>query len=151
MMTAGAICAIVVVIFIKKRFNTSQNIGIGIIGMTATVLPYYALGNNNFLQLLAVNHLLPVIFFSIVTFAIYLAYNTYAIFFIAFYQKIIPTDMLGRYLSVTSLLYAIGRLIGYKMYGFLLDHTSLVVSVVILGLGMILKLLVHLPFMKYDK
>lgn len=42
MMTAGSICAIVVVTSIKKRFNTSQNIGLGILGMTITVLPYFA-------------------------------------------------------------------------------------------------------------
>lgn len=151
MMTAGSICAVLVVMFIKERFNTSQSIGLGIIGMTVAILPYLALGNNHFSQLLSANHLLPVTFFSIINFAIYLAYNTYTVFFIAFYQNIIPTEMLGRYLSISSLLYAIGRLIGFKMYGFLLDHTSLVFSILILGLGMVLKLLVHLPFMKYER
>lgn len=151
MMTAGSICAIVVVTFIKKRFNTSKNIGLGILGMTITVLPYFALGNNHFLQLLSISTLAPVTFFSMVTFAIYLAYNTYAVFFIAFYQKIIPTEMLGRYLSVSSLLYAIGRLIGFKMYGYLLDHVPLVVSIGVLGCGMLLKMLIHIPFMKQDK
>ena len=147
MITAGSICAIVAVTFMKKRFSVSQNIGLGILGMTITVLPYFALGNDKFLQLLSVNTVVPVTFFSVVTFAIYLAYNTYAVFFIAFYQNTIPTEMLGRYLSVSSLLYAIGRLIGFKMYGFLFDNTVLVVSIAVLALGMALKMLIHVPFM----
>lgn len=40
---------------------------------------------------------------------------------------------------------------GVWLYGFLFDTSDLVYPIIILGIGMILKLLIHIPFLQEDK
>lgn len=50
-----------------------------------------------------------------------------------------------------AMLFAIGRFAGFGLYGFLFDTSDLVYPIIILGIGMILKLLIHIPFLQEDK
>lgn len=151
MITVGSLLAIFPVSMIKKRFNLSQSIGIGVLAMFVAVLPYFALANEGFLGFLGGNSLYAVMFFSAVSFAAYFSFSTYIVFFVTFYQRVIPQEMLGRFMSVSTLIYALGRLIGFQMYGYLFDHVSLGWIMLILAAGMFLKIVVHMPFMKYDR
>lgn len=149
--TAGSLCAIFGVAFLQKRYSIPQNIGIGILGMVVAVLPMLLLGSTRFLQLLQTSPLAVLLFYAAVGFLLYLMFSTYGVFFRTFYQQTVDTSCLGRFVSVMGMIFAIGRLIGFQMYGGLFDSVDLLYSVIVLGIGMLLKILVHIPFLQEEK
>lgn len=149
--TVGSICSILGVTFLEKRFGISKNIGIGIIGLVVAVFPMLLLGSSGFLQLLQANPLAVLLFYSFVSFFLYMMFGTYGVFFRTFYQQTVDTALLGRFLSVMAMIFAVGRFAGFHMYGILFDSADLVISVIVLGIGMVLKLLMHIPFLREEK
>jgi len=147
----GSILAIGAVGYTKKKYNVAQNIGIGIIGMVIFVISMLPLANGGLLNLLHGNSPLIVTFFSAMIFILYLAFGFYAVFYVTFYQTTIPGNMLGRYVAVQGLFFSLGRLLGFKLYGYLFDNFNVIVPISVLGIGMLLKVIVHIPFMKETK
>ena len=149
--TIGSVLAIVVVGWAKNRYNTAQCIGIGILGMLAFTVLLLPLSSYSILNLLHGNSFFIVPVFSAIIFIFYLSFGFYVVFYVTFYQTIVPQEKLGRYVAIQALLFALSRLIGLKLFGYLFDNFELIVPILILLVGMILKLVVHIPFMKETK
>ncbi|MGC5328565.1 MFS transporter [Brevibacillus sp. SYSU BS000544] len=148
---AGSLCSILLVAFFMKRYSISANIGLGIVGMIAAVFPLFLLKLPLFVSWMHALPTLVVVFFSGVSFLLFLMFGTYGVFFRTFYQQTVETAMLGRFLSVMAMLFAIGRFAGFHIFGFLFDFTDLLYPIMILGIGMVLKLIVHVPFLSEEK
>ncbi|USG64476.1 MFS transporter [Brevibacillus ruminantium] len=151
MMTAGSLCSLAAVMFLQKRYSLSANIGIGILGMLLFVCPLLFLQNEALASLLGQSPWLVVAFFGGIGFLLFFSFGTYGVFFRTFYQQTVDSSMLGRFVSVMAMLFSISRFFGFALYGRLFDSDDLLVPVVILGIGMVLKLLVHLPFLRAEK
>lgn len=140
-----------IVPYTKKKFNTAQSITIGIIGMLLSVVCFILLGNSIFVNLLKSNNILTTIYFGFAYFLMYFSFGYYAVFYVSFYQTNIPLEYLGRYSAVQIMLFSIARLIGFKLMGYLFNQGILIYSILVLGIGMLLKLVVHVPFIKREK
>lgn len=149
--TIGSILAVFAVSFAKKKYNVAQCIGIGIIGMIVFVASMLPLSNGGVIDMLTNNSLAIVIFFSISIFIIYISFGFYGIFYVTFYQTTIPQNKLGRYVAVQALFFSLARLLGFRIYGYLFDNFSLIIPIAVLGVGMLMKVLVHIPFIKETK
>jgi MFS family permease len=147
----GIISSVFIVSAYKHRLSLSQGILYGIIGMIITVFPLFLLGWQSFSAVLLNQSGILLFYFSIVTVAMFWVRGFYGAFFVAFYQQTVEPEKLGRFFSIMSIFFSIGQIIGFKLYGYLLDHHPLVISIVILGIGMIAKAVVHIPFMKKEK
>ncbi|MFD1676434.1 MFS transporter [Alicyclobacillus fodiniaquatilis] len=145
--TIGSISAISVVP-LMKRFGVAKNIGIGILGMCVPVVLLLFLASPKFLAFLKGAHYLPVIFFGLVSFVLFLSFSFYVVFFASFYQTTVPKEMYSRFVAGALVMNAIGKLIGYKVFGYLFSLDNLLYAVIALGIGMLLKLLVHVPFVR---
>lgn len=148
--TLGAILAIFTVPPMKK-FGVANNIGIGILGMCVPVIPLLFLGNPGFIQLLRENDYYPVLFFGLISFLLFLAFSFYLVFFATFYQTVVPRELFGRYGAGMMLLNGLARLIGFLIFGYLFSLDSLLYAVIFFGIGMMLKIVVHIPFMIITK
>ncbi|EST53933.1 hypothetical protein T458_21385 [Brevibacillus panacihumi W25] len=149
--TAGSLCSIAGVVFLQKRYRLSINIGIGIIGMLVFVFPLLLLADSGFSSFLMQHPTLMVLYFGTVSFLLFFAFGTYGVFFRTFYQQTIGVAMLGRFVSVMGMLFAMGRFAGFHLYGRIFDASPLLHAILLLGMGMILKLLMHIPFLVDEK
>lgn len=149
--TLGSILAIFFVNHAKKKYNISQCIGIGILGMLLFAFSILPLSTNIVFNFLQGNSPYIKIFFSSIIFILYLSFGFYGIFYVSFYQTTLPQNYLGRYISLQVLFFSLGRILGFKFYGYLFDNYSLLIPILVLGVGMLLKIIVHIPFMKETK
>ncbi|WP_255298579.1 MFS transporter [Brevibacillus dissolubilis] len=149
--TVGSLCSIFGVTFLLKRYNLSQNIFIGIFALNLAVVPMMFLGHSGTLLLLKGSPVFMLFYFSAISFLLFLTFNTYGVFFRTFYQTTVESAMMGRFVSVMVMVFALGRLLGFQLYGALFDHMPLVYAVAVVGVGMLLKMLMHIPFMRHDK
>lgn len=149
--TIGSVLSIFAIGYAKKRFNVAECIGIGIIGMLIFTISMLPLTSDELLNLIFNNSLLIVSIFSIMIFILYLSFGFYGVFYVTFYQTIIPQEKLGRYVAIQGLLFSLGRLLGLNVYGYIFDNFDLIVPIIILAIGMILKLVVHIPFLRETK
>jgi hypothetical protein len=62
----------------------------------------------------------------------------------------VRSDMLGKGQSLVMVFNALGRILGFMLFGMLFDR-SLAAAVVVFAAGMSLKIVVHLPFMAADR
>lgn len=149
--TIGSILAIFAVSLAKKRCNVAQCIGIGIIGMLVFVISMLPLSNSGILNLLHSNSLMIVLLFSTMIFIFYMSFGFYGVFYVTFYQTTIPENKLGRYVAVQALFFSLARLVGFKIFGYMFDNFNLIIPITTLGIGMLLKIIVHIPFIKETK
>jgi MFS family permease len=150
-MTIGSVSSVVIVAALRKRVTVSQGILLGIIGMIVAVLPMGLLGSQGFIRLLAGRSLYVVLYFGAIAMLMFWVFGFYGVFYISFYQSTVPAVLLGRYFAVQSAAFGVARMLGYPLYGYLLDHQPLIIAILMLGAGMLAKLLVHLPFMRLDR
>ncbi|MFE8701384.1 MFS transporter [Cytobacillus sp. FJAT-54145] len=149
--TVGIVTSVLGVAYMKNKITVATGILYGIFGMIVTVLPLFLLGNSSFLNWLQDHSLRHLFYFSIVTFGMFWVRGFYGAFFVAFYQQNVEQNKLGRFFSVMSIFFALGQILGFQLFGYLLDHYSLTISIIVLGIGMVLKAIVHIPFMMVDK
>jgi len=148
--TIGSISSVLLVAAVRKRVTVSQGILWGIIGMILAVLPMSLLANGAVAAALRTQPLYVMLFFGAVALLMFWMFGAYGVFYVTFYQSTVSVDMLGRYYAMQALAFGLARMVGFQLYGHLLDHYPLVVSIAVLGAGMIGKLLVHIPFMRID-
>jgi MFS family permease len=149
--TAGSISSVLLVAAVRRRVTVSQGILLGILGMNAAVLPLFLLGSSAVVAWLGQQPLGPLIFFGCTGFLLFWVFGLYGVFFRTFYLQTVPGEMMGRFISVMTLTFAVGRLLGFQFYGWLLDRQGLVAATWVLAVGMVLKLVVHIPFMRLDR
>jgi hypothetical protein len=148
--TVGSISSVLLVAVLRKRVSLSRGILLGIVGMIVAVLPMGLLGSPALFSLLADRQVYMVSFFGALSVLMFWMFGAYGVFYVTFYQRTVPADMLGRFYAIQALAFGLARMLGFQMYGYLLDHHALTVSVAVLGAGMLAKLLVHIPFMRLD-
>lgn len=148
--TVGSIMAIFFVAPMK-RFGVANNIGFGILGMCVPVGLLCFLGHSGFVELLKTTPYLPVAFFGFVCFLLFLSFNFYVVFFASFYQTTVPREMFGRFAAGMMFMNSTGRVLGFQLFGFLFSLDSLIWPVLALGVGMLLKLIVHIPFVRITR
>lgn len=149
--TMGSILSIFLIGFADRRYSVEKNISVSFIGNILFALMLLPLINNLFIEFLYGSSFRIVSYLGLVGFTLYILFAFYLVFYTTFYQKIIPENMLGRYVSVQNVLHSLAGLIGVLMFGYLFDKYSISISVFILFLGMLLKLIIHIPFVRETK
>lgn len=150
-MPIGFILSAGLVSLTKDKFNVAESINIAIIGMVICVLFVALLCIPSFMVVLEASTLITVIFFGFINFITFLSFGYYGVFFVSFYQENIAIEYLGRFGSILIMLFSIGRLVGFKMFGYFFNHKPIVYPIAILMIGMIMKLIAHIPFMRSQK
>lgn len=149
--SAASIISALIAFRQRKRRKISQNINIGICGMIASVSIFIPLIGDNFREFIRGFEYLPLIYLSIACFFMFISFGYYAVFFRSFYQSVIPNQYLGRFSSVFTMLVSLSRIIGMYVYGILFEKSYISLAVILLAGGLILKLIVHIPFLKAEK
>lgn len=148
--TIGSIMAIFVVPY-TKHLGVANNIGIGLLGMLVPVGFLIFLGNGNFIDFLKGHSVYMVSYFSVINFILFLAFSFYVVYFASYYQSKVPRESYGRFIASVVVMNGIGKVAGYKVVGMLFAMNSLIYPVIFLVIGVLLKLLVHIPFMVITK
>lgn len=137
--------------FAIKDKDVSKNINIGIFGMLISVLFFAIVIFNPIAEFISGSVNLPVIYLSIACFVMFLSFGFYGVFFRTFYQTEVPENMLGRFISVFIIFVSIARITGMYVFGILFESYPIWIPILILGVGMVLKLIVHIPFLREEK
>ena len=74
----------------------------------------------------------------------------YGVYFVSFMHENVRSDMLGKGQSLVMVFNALGRILGFILFGMLFDQ-SLAAAVITFVVGMSLKIVVHMPFMAADR
>jgi MFS family permease len=82
--------------------------------------------------------------------AVFLAFGVYGVYFVSFMHETVPSEMLGKGQSMVMMANALGRMLGFALFGLLFD-ISLQLAVVVFVVGISMKLLVHYPFVVADR
>lgn len=146
----GAILAGFFALYYKNKNSISKNINIGIIGMLISVVLFNLLMIKEFRDILLLTKLLASFYLSTICFIIFLSFNFYGVFFGSFYQGEVPSRYIGRFTSILIMTFSVSRLLGMFLYGYLLETDKLNIALIVLSLGMSLKLLAHIPFVKFE-
>lgn len=146
--SVGSILSIFAVYAARKRYNISKCINIGLEALLLSCIFLIPLASKLFISLLRNNFIFITIFFSTVIFIFRLSNAFWDVFYGAFYQNIVPSNLLGRYAAMESLFITIARLIGIKLFGYLFDNYTLLMPVSFLIIAIILKIIVHILFIK---
>lgn len=149
--TIALILSSVAVSIYRTKPSNAKGINIGIFGMFVAVLAFLPLMHPEFVVLLTTYPLVALGYFSLANFIMYLAFGYYVVFFVSFYQSAVSRSFMGRFGSTMSLCFSVGRVIGYSLFGFLFNLQHFSYAVIVLAIGMLLKIVVHVPFLKADK
>jgi len=149
-MSASAIISGIIALIVKNK-SISRNINIGIIGMIIAVSFFMLMIINPFFSFLEKTPHMPLIYLSICSFLMILAFGYYAVFFRTFYQSEVSPTHLGRFISIFIICVSLSRIFGMYIYGVLFESYSIIWPLAFLALGMTLKLFVHIPFINADK
>lgn len=148
--SAGAIFSGIIALSIGKKRSIAQNINLGIVWMLGAVLLYGIMIFDGFRAILMANAYMPVAYFTVCGFVMFMAFNFYGVYFGSYYQSSVPQNMLGRFTSLLIMTFAISRLLGMLAFGALFESGRIDLALYVLLAGMALKLLVHVPFLKED-
>ncbi|KAB3534000.1 MFS transporter [Alkaliphilus pronyensis] len=151
LMPVGFFLSVALVSITKNKLSQAESINYAIIGMLLTVVLVGLLIVPSFTAVLKDSPLITLIFFSFVNFFMFLSFGYYGVFFVSFYQGNVPKELLGRFGSILIMLFAVGRFIGFKVFGYLFNKGILLYPILILAIGMVLKLIAHVPFMLKEK
>lgn len=149
--SASAILASFIAMHQRHRRSLAKQINIGIIGMITAVIIFIPIGSKGVISWLSTGTYYPVIYLSLGCFCMFLSFGYYVVFFRTFYQSEVPREYLGRFASLFTMLVSLSRMLGMYVYGILFEEQKLIYPVLLLAVGMVIKLLVHIPFMKVDR
>lgn len=149
--SVGSILSSIVAISARNKRELHKHINIGIIGMLISVTFFIPLMVPEFIQLLRSTTMAPAIFLSSACAAMYFSFGYYIVFYRSFYQTHVPKAYLGRYSSLFMMMVSLARIVGVTVFGSVFEAQNITLSIGLLGLGMLLKLLVHIPFVKEEQ
>jgi MFS family permease len=147
----GSVLSIFAVCGAKKRYDINKCISIGLIFLLSSCILLIPFASKHFCSLINNNVIIITIFFSIIIFIFRLANAFWDVFYGAFYQTTVPSNLLGRYTAIESLFMTIARLIGINFFGYLFDNYSLLIPISFLAIAIVLKVIVHIPFIVQTK
>lgn len=149
--STSAIVSSIIAFGVRGKKSISEHINLGIIGMIVAVVLFIPITMENFRNFIGHFEFMPVVYLSIACFVMFISFGYYAVFFRSFYQSEVPKEYLGRFTSIFMMLTAISRIAGLFIYGQLFEYNLIHYAIVVLGVGMIIKLLVHIPFISFTK
>lgn len=149
--SAGAVVAGLLAFYYRTKHTVSKNINSGIWGMLFSVILFSMLTFKGFRDILYVSEYMPVAYLALACFVMFIAFHFYGVFFSSFYQSEVPENMLGRFTSILISTFSVSRILGMLMYGALFEAGLLNIGLIVLFLGMSLKIIVHIPFIKFEK
>ncbi|TDQ33779.1 MFS transporter [Aureibacillus halotolerans] len=133
-----------------RMYGIAKNLLFGMIGMIMGTLFFSFLLFDPILMMLEA-HLLPrVLFFSTCMFIIYLCFGYYGVYFSSFLQQNIRSSHMSKGMSTVMMSNSLGRMLGFSLFGFLFNHSIQAAILTLIG-GMILKVVIHIPFLVVDK
>jgi len=144
----GGLLSIVAVSSIKSRGKSDRGTTIGLVLVIASSASLVLLAIDGFANAIKSDSVRIVLFFGSVYFVFRLANAVYNVFYSALYMTTIPSEIHGRYVALQNLFVTLGRLLGLNLFGYLFDHADLKVTILILGIGIVLKIAVHILFVK---
>lgn len=147
-MAIGAISALIFIKLTKNKFTVQKNINIGIISMLVVSGFFFLIVSKNINTVFIQNQLYVLIFFCSICFLMFLSFRFYGIYFVSYYQKELKTEFLGRFCAILLTTFSIGRFLGFRLFGYLFQNKPLHTVVTVLVIGMFLKIIVHLPFLR---
>ncbi|MEG2289424.1 MAG: MFS transporter [Clostridium sp.] len=142
----GSILSIFAVFMAKKRYDIDKCIKIVLTISLSSCIFLIPLASKIFISLLNNHFIIITIFFSMIIFIFRFGNAFWDVFYGTFYQTSIPSNLLGRYVAIESLFITISRLIGLKLFGYLFDSYTLLIPMSFLIIGIILKVIIHIPF-----
>ncbi|EDZ51628.1 hypothetical protein ABE55_09065 [Bacillus thuringiensis] len=148
----ASIGGLVSVLFIPyfKKLGVAKNLLVGMVGMIIGSLLYVFLLSGNFLLILENHFLLRITFFSACMFVIYLCFGYYGVYFSSFLQQNISSSNMSKGMSAVMMFNSLGRMIGFSLFGYLFNNSIEIAVLALIG-GMLLKVIIHIPFLIVDK
>ncbi|MEO2211137.1 MFS transporter [Paenibacillus amylolyticus] len=148
----ASIGGLVSVLFVPhyKKLGIAKNLLIGMIGMIIGAFLFLFLLSDNTLFILENSSLLRISFFASCMFVIYLCFGYYGVYFSSFLQQNISASNMSKGMSTVMMLNSLGRMLGFSLFGFLFSYSINLAVLVLIG-GMILKVIIHIPFLVIDK
>jgi len=141
--TSAVLFTVFTVPWVKKRYSELNALNVGMYGMLFSLSIMLLLSISGVYKIMKTNSIVTVVFFAFVMFIFNLSFGTYGIFFSSFNQRKIEKQYLGRFYSMLVTFYAVGRLVGLKVYGFLFSTNVLIYATSLAIIGMILKILLN--------
>lgn len=146
--TIGALMATLVIAISKKKLAIFRGINYGICAMVMSSFMFIPLGFPVVIEFFIGSKVSCLVYLSIINLAMHLSFGFYGIFFVSSYQSKIPTDYLGRFGAMFVTVTSLGRFIGLEVMGRIFDLNNFMLAVAILIGGMIIKILIHIPYMR---
>lgn len=147
--SVGGLVSVLFVPYLKK-LGVAKNLLVGMIGMIIGALLFSFLLSDNTLSILANHSLLRVGFFASCMFLIYLCFGYYGVYFSSFLQQNISTSNMSKGMSTVMMFNSLGRMLGFSLFGYLFNSSINLAVLALIG-GMILKVIIHIPFLIIDK
>lgn len=139
-MAAGALASPLLVVFLKRRTTELNALRLSRGGKILAFLLLLALGFGAFREALrasvplATAHAASVYFLA-------LFFNAAGFAFLSsYYQRLVPAHLLGRFAATRFGLFAVAEAIGLKVYGYLLDHSPLLIPLLLAVAGSLAEL-----------
>lgn len=133
-----------------KRWGTSTSLAASMLAMVVGAAVFLVLLVGPVVELMTEEAPLRLGVLTLACFLLFIAFGVYGTYFVSFMHANVPSDMLGKGQSLVMMFNALGRMIGFSLFGLLFDH-SLQAAVLVFVAGMSLKILVHLPFVRADR
>ncbi|MFD3328002.1 MFS transporter [Streptomyces sp. NPDC058701] len=147
---AGAGILSLLVVPHTKRWGTSTSLAVSMGAMVVGAAVFLILLVGPAVDLMTDKAPLRLGVLTLGCFLLFLAFGVYGTYFVSFMHTNVPSEMLGKGQSLVMMFNALGRMLGFALFGLLFDH-SLQAAVVVFVVGMSCKILVHLPFVKADR
>lgn len=141
--TTSVLFTVFTVPWVKKRYSELTALNVGMYGMLFSISLMLLLSLSGIFRIMKDISIVTVVFFAFTMFIFNLSFGTYGIFFTSFNQRKIEKQFLGRFYSMLVTLYAVGRLVGLKIYGYLFNTNVLIYATSLAIVGMILKILLN--------
>lgn len=146
---AGGLSAVLIVPF-TKPIGISKNLLLFMIAMLISAAIFGLVTIAPIAELMVENSVIRMLIFSSACFGIFLSFGVYGVYFVSFLHHNIKSDILGKGMSLVMMFNALGRIIGFLLFGFLFEY-SLNIAIMTFILGMSIKLLIHIPFLIIDR
>lgn len=145
---AGMLAAVFVPM--TKSWGTAKSLLYTILAMALSSALFLLMTNSAVLDVLSQSRLARMALLLSGFFAVYLAFSIYGVYFVSFQHETVPSNTLGKSMSIVMMLNAAGRILGLALFGYLFD-TSFIYAIYVFVVGMFLKIVVHIPFMRADR
>lgn len=147
---AGAGILSLLVVPHTKRWGTSTSLAVSMGAMVVGTAVFLILLAGPVVDAMTEQAVLRLGILTLGCLLLFLAFGVYGTYFVSFMHSNVPSEMLGKGQSLVMMFNALGRMIGFSLFGLLFDR-SLQAAVVVFVVGMSLKILVHLPFVRADR